>query len=39
MLSGIVDKTEDKLLAELKAKGVFGVRKVVNDLAVAGQAE
>lgn len=39
MLSGLVDTTEDKRLAELKTKGVFGVRKVVNDLAVTGQVE
>jgi BON domain len=39
ILAGVVDSTQDKQLAELKARGVFGVRKVVNDLEVAGRAD
>jgi len=38
MLAGVVDRLEDKQLAELKAKGVFGVRKVDNHVEVAGRA-
>lgn len=38
LLAGVVERTEDKRLAELKAKGVFGVRTVVNSLEVSGQA-
>jgi hyperosmotically inducible periplasmic protein len=39
ILAGVVDSTQDKHLAELKARGVFGVRRVVNDLEVAGRAD
>jgi osmotically-inducible protein OsmY len=35
LLAGRVRGTEDKQLAELKAKGVFGVRTVVNALEVS----
>lgn len=38
-LAGVVDRLEDKQLAELKAKGVFGVGTVANDLQTAAQAE
>jgi osmotically-inducible protein OsmY len=37
-LAGTVERTDDKRLAELKARSVFGVRKVDNALAVSGQA-
>jgi osmotically-inducible protein OsmY len=38
MLAGVVERTDDKRLAELKARSVFGVRKVENALEVSGQA-
>lgn len=38
LLAGVVDRTEDKQLAELKAKGVFGVHRVANSLEVVGRA-
>lgn len=38
-LVGVVDRLEDKELAGLKAKGVFGVREVVNDLKTRAQVE
>jgi osmotically-inducible protein OsmY len=38
MLAGTVERTDDKRLAELKARSVFGVRKVENVLEVSGQA-
>ncbi|HET9315171.1 MAG TPA: BON domain-containing protein [Vicinamibacteria bacterium] len=37
-LAGTVERTDDKRLAQLKARSVFGVRKVENALAVTGQA-
>ena len=36
ILAGVVDRLEDKRLAELKARSVFGVRTVVNRLEVPG---
>ena len=36
-LAGTVQRTDDKRLAELKTRSVFGVRKVENALAVSGQ--
>lgn len=38
-LVGVVDRLEDKELAGLKAKGVFGVREVANDLKTKAQVE
>jgi hyperosmotically inducible periplasmic protein len=38
-LAGVVDRLEDKELAELKAKGVFGVREVANQLQTKAQVE
>ena len=37
MLAGVVERTDDKRLAELKARSVFGVRRVENRLEVSGQ--
>ena len=37
ILAGAVERTEDKRLAELKARSVFGVRRVENALEVSGQ--
>lgn len=38
-LAGVVDRLEDKELAELKAKSVFGVREVLNALRTTAQVE
>ena len=38
MLAGVVERTDDKRLAELKARSVFGARKIENTLSVSGQA-
>ena len=37
MLAGVVERTDDKRLAELKVRSVFGARKVENALDVSGQ--
>jgi osmotically-inducible protein OsmY len=38
MLAGVVQRTDDRRMAELKARSAFGTRKVENAIEVSGQA-